>query len=155
MALDHVRIRPKSMVLLFNADHTAHAVARFGPSAENSLGFHRLIGGSIELGERSEDALRREVREELRVEVDDVQRLAVLENLFHFEGEFGHEIVFLFTAKSQSLLAIPGQYADNGIPMQVEWRPVDDSVEDLPLYPTGSGDVLRNHVATLPAPTNS
>ena len=155
MDVDRSRIRPKSLVLLFNRDHTAHAVARFGASSENPLGFHRLVGGGIELGERSEDALRREVLEELGVEVDDVQRIAVLENLFHLDGEFGHEIVFLFTAQPQTPLSIPGEYVDNGIPMWVEWRPVEDSGQELPLYPEGTGDVVRNHVAALAGPTNS
>ncbi len=155
MAVDRSVIRAKALVVLLNSRRTAHAVTRFGATAENPRGFHRLVGGSIELGERSEEALHREVREELGVEVDDVQRIAVLENLFRLDGEFGHEIVFLFTAQPRTSLTIPGEYADNGIPMWVEWRPVDDAAEQLPLYPDGTSRLVRNHVATLAAPSDS
>ena len=35
-----------------------------------------------------------------------------------------------------------GTYADNGVPMQVEWRPLDDADLDVPLYPDGVGALL-------------
>jgi len=53
--------------------------------------FHRPLGGAILFGERSADAVRREVTEELGAEVDEVRLLGVLENLFTFAGQPGHE----------------------------------------------------------------
>jgi 8-oxo-dGTP pyrophosphatase MutT (NUDIX family) len=48
--------------------------------------FFRPPGGRIEWRERSADALRREIREELGAEVDGVRLLGILENLFTFCG---------------------------------------------------------------------
>lgn len=139
------------MVVLLNHDCTAHAVALFGVgSSENPDGFHRLIGGGIEFGELAEEALRREVREELGTDVHDVQQIGVLQNIFHFNGEPGHEVVFVFTAQSSSPLTVPGIYADNGVPMPVVWRSVADDAEQVPLYPQGAAEMVRHLAATRP-----
>ena len=47
-------------------------------------------------GKRSDEALRREVRDELGVELSRADRLGVLENIFDFEGRQHHEIAFAF-----------------------------------------------------------
>ena len=58
--------------------------------------FVRAIGGGIEFGERAEEALRREFRAELGVELCGAELLAVTENLFQLAGAPGHEIVHVF-----------------------------------------------------------
>jgi 8-oxo-dGTP pyrophosphatase MutT (NUDIX family) len=52
-------------------------------------------GGAIEFGETAAVAALREMREELGVEVAVRARLGVLENIFVYEGQRGHEIVFV------------------------------------------------------------
>ncbi len=61
--------------------------------------FYRPIGGGIEFGERAEEAMAREVREEVGLEVQDLSYLGVLQNLFTLEGEPGHEIVFVYDGR--------------------------------------------------------
>jgi ADP-ribose pyrophosphatase YjhB (NUDIX family) len=56
--------------------------------------FYRGLGGEIEFGERSADAVCRELREELGVGVESRALLGVLENHFALNGTPGHEIVF-------------------------------------------------------------
>src|ERR1700754_860221 len=58
--------------------------------------FYRPLGGGIDFGETAEVSVRRELREELGVELQDVRLLGVLENLFHAFGRDSHEIVFVF-----------------------------------------------------------
>ncbi|HET6707966.1 NUDIX hydrolase, partial [Amycolatopsis sp.] len=61
--------------------------------------FCRPLGGGIEFGERAEDALRREFREELGAEIEVGERLGVLENVFTWRDRPGHEIAFVFAAE--------------------------------------------------------
>ncbi|HEY7644168.1 MAG TPA: NUDIX domain-containing protein [Hyphomicrobiales bacterium] len=57
--------------------------------------FHRLLGGHVEFGETSEEALKREMREELGTEVAVLSLLQVMQNRFVFEGRPHHEVVFI------------------------------------------------------------
>ncbi|NIR81563.1 MAG: NUDIX domain-containing protein, partial [Gemmatimonadetes bacterium] len=62
-------------------------------------GFFRPLGGSIQAGETAAEAVRREIREELRLEISEPVQLGVLENIFTFRGEPGHEYVVVFDAE--------------------------------------------------------
>ena len=55
----------------------------------------RFIGGGVEFGETAAQAISREFKEELGLEPESLETVAVLENRFTFEGNSGHEIVFL------------------------------------------------------------
>lgn len=98
--------------------------------------FDRLLGGTVEFGERAADTIRREMVEELGHEVRDVDLVDVVENLFVLDGVPGHEVVFVFTATfgdpaaydlvEQPLLDEPGVVA--------RWRRDGD---ETPLYPEG------------------
>jgi ADP-ribose pyrophosphatase YjhB (NUDIX family) len=61
--------------------------------------YYRPLGGGVEFGERSEDALVREFREELDAEIVVKERLGVLENVYAYRGNPGHEIAFLYEAE--------------------------------------------------------
>jgi len=77
--------------------------------------FYRAIGGSIEFGERSADALRREWREEYGIEISGERLLGVIENLFEHEGERGHEIVFVFEATLADAPALAARGGASGV----------------------------------------
>lgn len=61
--------------------------------------FCRPLGGGIEFGERSVDALKREFLEELDAEIEVGELLGVLENVFTWQDRPGHEIAFLYAAE--------------------------------------------------------
>jgi ADP-ribose pyrophosphatase YjhB (NUDIX family) len=52
--------------------------SRHGPKAKNERGLWEFPGGSVELGERLADALRREIREEYGVEIEVGELLTVI-----------------------------------------------------------------------------
>ncbi|MDZ3956443.1 NUDIX hydrolase [Bacillus thuringiensis] len=61
--------------------------------------FYRPFGGSIELGEQSAHTVIREFREELHTEVEITNYLGCLENVFHLDGDIGHEIIQLYSLR--------------------------------------------------------
>jgi ADP-ribose pyrophosphatase YjhB (NUDIX family) len=113
--------------------------------------FHRPLGGHVEFGEYAEHAVRRELLEEIGQSLSAVRLLAVLENIFDWEGSRAHEIVFVFGASFQddSAYEIAEQrildHADDDGTV-VRWRDAD--AVSPPLYPVGVADLIQ---AALPA----
>jgi len=59
--------------------------------------YYRPAGGGIDYGETSREAVHREIREELDVEIESHRILDVTENIYTGEqGEIGHQIMFLW-----------------------------------------------------------
>ena len=109
-------------------------------------GFLRPLGGTVEFGERAADAIRREVREELRAEITDPVQLGVLENVFTYEGQPGHEIVFVFDAQFSD----PRLNQKDSLPIHEEgiwdgparWVDVDGGLP-FDLFPDGLATLLE------------
>lgn len=61
--------------------------------------YYRPIGGTIEMGERSNETLVREFQEELNVEIEVEEYVSCLENIFRIGDSIGHEIIQVYTAR--------------------------------------------------------
>ena len=103
MKVDRSHIRVKAMLIAPNDDFTAHAVSLNPPTKEDPDGYHRLIGGGVELGESHLDAMVREVNEELGAKIRDLTFLTTVESIFRIDGTLGHEIVFLYVGRLDPL----------------------------------------------------
>ena len=110
--------------------------------------FYRPLGGGIEFGERAEDTVRRELKEEIQAEVGEVSYLGMLENIFTFNRTRGHEIVMVYDgALTESGLydqaVIVGKEA-TGEEIRAMWKRLDEfeSGESI-LYPDGLLELLR------------
>ena len=58
--------------------------------------FYRAMGGGVDFGETSYEALQREFQEEIQAELTNIKYLGCLENLFTFNGKQGHEILQVY-----------------------------------------------------------
>ncbi|MFE9081422.1 NUDIX hydrolase [Bacillus mobilis] len=103
--------------------------------------FYRPLGGSIELGEKSAHTVIREFKEELHTEVEITNYLGCLENIFHLDGEMGHEIIQLYSV----CLLDTSLYEMERINIQYEqtvsyakWIPITTFIQnEKVLYPDG------------------
>ena len=89
-------IHVKAMCLI---THEGKILATRGQDNVKNELFYRLIGGGVHYCEDARDAITREVREELMSELDNVQFLGVVQNIFTYQGKPGHEIIFLYTGE--------------------------------------------------------
>lgn len=90
--------------------------------------FYRALGGGVEFGEASLDALHREFQEEIQAALTHVRYLGCIENRFVHEGKPGHELIQLY----QCSLADPSFYQTETVlgqegdqPFTAQWVSAD------------------------------
>jgi len=116
------------------------------PSAET---FYRPIGGGVQFGESTEEALEREFDEELGVSVSAGPVVGTVENRFTWNGDPAHEIVILRAASfvDDALYersSFDGVDAGGAVEYEATWETVEDIVAGArPLYPEGLARLLR------------
>lgn len=139
------KIRPIALCVFLNNNRI---LVNEGHDPVKQQTFYRSLGGGIEFGEKAEDTVRRELKEELNVEVGEVLYLGTLENIFTFNGTPSHEIVMIYDgALIDSGLyeqaVIVGEEA-NGEVIRAVWMSLDEFGEGKSiLYPTGLLALLR------------
>lgn len=60
--------------------------------------FYRCLGGGIEFLEKSKDALKREFKEEINIEIEIGKFLGISENIFNYNGKDAHELILFYEA---------------------------------------------------------
>lgn len=81
-------VKNKDKILIYKGKDTA-----------NGKNFYRCLGGGIEFGETSTQALKREMKEELDSEISGIKFLGLCENIFNYRNEQYHEIVFIYECR--------------------------------------------------------
>ena len=90
------QIRPIAICLF---RHGERLLVSEGFDAAKQSYFCRPLGGGIEFGETSHAAVLREIEEEIGAAIENLRLVGVLENIFMYEGQRGHEIVFVYDAE--------------------------------------------------------
>ncbi|NJP11733.1 MAG: NUDIX hydrolase [Leptolyngbyaceae cyanobacterium RU_5_1] len=67
-----------------------------GYDSHKQSNFYRALGGGVEFGETSLEALQREFQEEVQAELTNIQYLGCIENVFTYNGKPGHELIQLY-----------------------------------------------------------
>jgi 8-oxo-dGTP pyrophosphatase MutT (NUDIX family) len=114
--------------------------------------FWTFPGGRAEIGETSPETLKREIVEELGVEVEVGRLLWVVENFFHYEGHDGHELGFYY------LMDLPQDFpfhpsdivhrVQDGSELEFRWAPATTAsltALDIPPY------FIADEIERLPA----
>ena len=81
--------------------------------------FYRCLGGGIEFLEKSSDALKREFKEEIGVNIIIKDFLGVSENIFTYKGKNAHELILFYSIDISD---------DN---YQEEYKVIDDHGETI------------------------
>ncbi len=136
-------IRPL-VICVFKNDNKF--LAALGTDTVKKNEFYRPLGGRIEFGERSEDALRREIIEEIGQEIENVKYLGTLENIFTYNGKSCHELVLVYNAEfvNEELYEMTEIDVDEeNIWYKAHWISVEDCKSGkVKVYPTGLLELL-------------
>jgi len=110
-------------------------------------GFFRPLGGKVEFGEYSIQALKREILEETSLEIEEPELLGVLENIFVYNGRPQHEVDFVYDASFVDKSVYDRselQFVEGEAKMVARWVPITRFTEGVEtLYPTGILDLLK------------
>lgn len=115
--------------------------------------FYRVLGGTMNFLETGERAIRREIQEELHSDIDELALLEVIENIFTYKGNKGHQIVFLYSgnlARKELYKQKTIHIVDDQHEFDAEWIAIDDVLAGrIQLYPEFDYQKFLN-TATLP-----
>jgi ADP-ribose pyrophosphatase YjhB (NUDIX family) len=132
------KVRPVAICVCRDGDRIL--VAEYYDRKKKQV-FHRPLGGTIEFGERGEEAVRRELKEELGAELEAVRFLGALENIFLYEGRRGHELVLVYDGKfsDPAFYKLDELVGDEfGESFKVVWKHLEEFGSGKPpLYPEG------------------
>lgn len=134
------RIRPVALGVPTRSDGDELLLAEHRDPAAGEA-FYRPLGGGVEFGEQSADAVVRELGEELDVTVTETRHLATLERTFEFNGQDCHEIGFVYAVDLAEDWAYEGESfvgrePELGEEFDVAWVSRDElGRDDVTVYP--------------------
>lgn len=112
--------------------------------------FYRPIGGGIEFGETSRQALIREVKEELNTKITALKKIGVFENIFTYQGEKGHEIIFVYDARFVDQKFYSNKkiiVSEEGVKSEATWLKMADMArKNILLYPVGLRELISREM---------
>lgn len=99
---------------------------------------YALLGGRVEIGERSDNTVKREILEETGKEVEITGYIATIENFFEMRERKYHEILFVhkaeFKNENDKLLEETIKNIEGKDYLQYEWIDLD-KIENYPVRP--------------------
>ena len=142
------RIRPIVRCVLRRGESPVEILVAREEDSERGTDIWFPPGGGMDFGETAEEALRREVREELGAEIQNLRLLGVIEPRFQYAGEQHHHLVMIY----EGMFSDPAMYDREDLviteptaSLPAEWRPLDDFAKGgRLLMPLGLYDLLAS-----------
>ncbi|MBC7713654.1 MAG: DJ-1/PfpI family protein [Rhizobacter sp.] len=140
------KIRPLALGLFENAK--GQFLYHQGYDRIKKESYYRPLGGGIEFAEQGSYTLKREIQEELSLEVVVGELLGSFENIFTFEERHGHEVIMVFKAKfvDETAYSKPdfNIYESGHSIAKAVWRSLDEiKAEGANVYPMGLVDLIK------------
>ena len=117
-------------------------------ATNDKVDYFYSVGGGVQMSEKAEDAVVREVFEETGIHYE-IDRLAVIhENFFTDSSEFFkdlscHEIALYFLMKAKGNQALNSNSYTQGVRENMVWIPIDE-LDNHTVYPTFLKEYLNN-----------
>lgn len=109
---------------------------------------YALVGGRIEIGENSADAIKREIKEELGKDIEIISYISTIENFFEMGGSEYHEIMFVYKVEFVNEKDKRIEYTLENIEekdyLKYEWLELD-KIEQYTLCPKAIREVLKEN----------
>jgi 8-oxo-dGTP pyrophosphatase MutT (NUDIX family) len=145
-------IRAKAVAVIRRRDEV---LLSFAIDPDSGARYGRLLGGGIEPGEQPEQTVRRELLEEIGVEIRPMARVGVLDNSFTFDGRTHRETIVVCTAEFVDVAdyARPAFSVNEAVcDGPAEWVPLDRIVRGaIVVYPPELVTLLDHLGASNPA----
>ena len=131
-----MRVRTRQAALcILRRDHT-FLVAQITDPHTGRV-YHRPPGGGLEPNESPEDAVRREIGEELGITLTDIQALGAIDHIWFWKGYEVHERAWLFLADSSEHQHLkkgetPEILEADGDRFTTHWRSIREIDDSLP-----------------------
>lgn len=126
----------KVMLLI---EHDGKLLAGKGYDEAKDEHFYRLLGGGVDFQETTEEAIRREIMEEIHSEIDNLKLLDTVENIFEYNGEKGHEICFIYGGELANTSLFDKEkihIVEETYEFDAHWIPIKDLIKNkTPVYP--------------------
>jgi ADP-ribose pyrophosphatase YjhB (NUDIX family) len=143
-------------MITFNNDNVKFTFRVAGIAIENGMvllhrntleNFWAMPGGRGELLENSKETLKREMKEEIGIDIKIIQVLYFVENFFQFENFTYHEVSIYY------LMQIPEKFCpgnnnsfkgrEGNLDLIFKWFKIDQ-LKDIKLYPSFLGSKLQD-----------
>ena len=107
---------------------------------------YALLGGRVELGENSEETIKREFKEELGKDVEIKGYISTIENFFEMNGLKYHEIMFLyaleFVYNEDKLIDYTIKNIEGKDYLQYEWLDLN-KIDEYVILPKVVKEILK------------
>ena len=109
---------------------------------------YALIGGRVEIGENSENTIKREIKEELGKDIEITGYVGTIENFFEMKGCKYHEIMFVYKIEFVNEEDKKIEYTIKNIEgkdyLQYEWIELE-KIAEYEVVPKVIKDVLKEN----------